>query len=124
MSYIVYKIGSNPQFIFYNVTFVPNFVGSALIEMALRSSAEMASTTERGFAGNPLKIKLIADSIQSHETSSSNADQSNNISTTQQTSSFQDYESLVLRKMRQAEERKRLEEEILLQDKLDEGATT
>ena len=93
--------------------------------MATRSSAELASRTEIGFCGNPLKIKLISNS-NLHDMpnpSPTTSFQSSQFISSQQNANFQDYESLVLRKMRQAEERKRLEQEILEQDEL-ENLTT
>lgn len=96
--------------------------GSALIEMANKSSAEMASRVETGFAKVPLKCKLIEGVAESGggNVNKSTNDQSAKPNTIQQANSnFQDYETLVLRKMRQAEERKRLEQEILEQDKLE-----
>lgn len=98
--------------------------GSALIEMATTSSAGMASNVERGFVQIPLKCKLIESDPEL--ASVGNADRPNitqpteSTSTTQSNSNFNDYETLVLRKMRQAEERKKLEQEILEQDKLEE----
>ena len=99
--------------------------GSALIEMAQKSSAEMASRVERGFAEVPLKCKLI-DGVSN--SGSANTEQPKitpsyePVLTSQSNSNFQDYETLVLRKMRQAEERKRLEQEILEQDRLEENS--
>ena len=95
--------------------------------MAALPSAEMASRNERGFEHNPLKVKLILDSMPSDKAEPSyrdNMEQSTNSFTTQESSNFQDYESLVLRKMRQAEERKRLEQEIIEQEKLEETSST
>ena len=94
--------------------------------MAALPSAEMASRNERGFEHNPLKVKVILDSIPNNMTKPSykaNMAQSTNSFTAEQSSNFQDYESLVLRKMRQAEERKRLEQEIIEQEKLEETSS-
>ena len=101
--------------------------GSALIEMADQLSAEMAAKIEQGFAGNPLTIKLLQD--VDHKTPAEGDSKEKNKVTNHQTNAvhnnsavnFQDYENLVLRKMRQAEERKRLEQEILEQDKIEES---
>ena len=98
--------------------------GSALIEMAKQASADMASRVERGFAQIPLKCKLIEGTTESSNTNveKQNIGQSfEPAPSPQSNSNFQDYETLVLRKMRQAEERKRLEQEILEQDKLEES---
>ena len=98
--------------------------GSALIEMAQKSTADMASRVERGFVQIPLKCKLIEggpESVSCVNADTPNITQSTEpTSTLQSNSNFNDYETLVLRKMRQAEERKKLEQEILEQDKLEE----
>ena len=97
--------------------------GSALIEMATTSSADMASKVERGFVQIPLKCKLIEggpESVCSGNADTPNIQSTEPTSTLQSNSNFNDYETLVLRKMRQAEERKKLEQEILEQDKLEE----
>ena len=81
--------------------------GSALIEMATNSSADMASKVERGFVQIPLKCKLIESDPEL--ASVGNADGPNIIhpteptSTLQSNSNFNDYETLVVRQMRQAE---------------------
>ena len=87
-------------------------------------SAELASSTERGYADHPLKVKLIQDSLQENveSTSRNKTTQSTDKVSAEESSNFQDYESLVLRKMRQAEERKRLESEIMEQDKLQDSS--
>jgi len=83
--------------------------GSALIEMAKQASADMASRVERGFAQIPLKCKLIEGVTES---SNANVEKQNigqsfePAPTPQSHSNFQDYETLVLRKMRQAEKKK------------------
>ena len=92
--------------------------------MAVRSSAELASNTERGYQGNPLKNKLLFDDEQPYvdnlSTKAKIEEEPQYCSSQNNVGDFQNYESLVLRKMRQAEERKRLEQEILQQDKLEE----
>ena len=93
--------------------------------MASRSSADLASKTERGFENNPLKTKLLLDNDGDTTTGEKGTKAENNpvFSSAQPTQNFQHYESLVLRKMRQAEERKRLEQEMLEQDMREEGAS-
>ena len=96
--------------------------GSALIEMAARTSAEMASSMETGFEQAPLKVKLLENSVPSvaNVHMQANTQNENHAYATQYTASnFQDHETLVLRKMRQAEERKKLEQEIREQDELE-----
>ena len=85
-----------------------------LVEMKTQSSALTASKIETGFSDNRLKIKVLG----AQETPA----QQNRVATgfVMEPNEFNDYESLVMRQMRQAEERKRLEAEILAQDKLDE----
>ena len=96
--------------------------GSALIEMAVRTSAEMASSMETGFEQAPLKVKLLENSVPSVANihMQANTQNENHAFSSQYTASnFQDHETLVLRKMRQAEERKKLEQEIRAQDELE-----
>ena len=96
--------------------------GSALIEMATRTSAEMASNMESGFEQAPLKVKLLENSVPSVANihMQANTQNENHAFSSQYTASnFQDHETLVLRKMRQAEERKKLEQEIREQDELE-----
>jgi hypothetical protein len=84
--------------------------GSALIEMAARTSAEMASSMETGFEQAPLKVKLLENSVPSVANihMQANTQNENHAFSSQYTASnFQDHETLVLRKMRQAEERKK-----------------
>lgn len=96
--------------------------GSALIEMAARTSAEMASSIETGFEQAPLKVKLLEISVPSVANihMQANTQNENHAFSSQYTASnFEDHETLVLRKMRQAEERKKLEQEIREQDELE-----
>ena len=96
--------------------------GSALIEMAVRTSAEMASSMETGFEQAPLKVKLLESSVPSVPNihmQASNENVNHAFSSQYTASNFQDHETLVLRKMRQAEERKKLEQEIREQDELE-----
>ena len=96
--------------------------GSALIEMTARTSAEMASSMETGFEQAPLKVKLLENSVPSVANihMQANTQNENHAFSSQYTASnFQDHETLVLRKMRQAEERKKLEQEIRAQDELE-----
>ncbi len=92
---------------------------SGLVEML--SGAQMAVNIEKGFPGNPLKVKLLGGDESAQEAAAPQASTFNNDTNLNQTSqSFDDYESLVMRKMRQEEERKRLIEEIKRQDAEDE----
>ncbi|XP_028396001.1 dnaJ homolog subfamily C member 17-like [Dendronephthya gigantea] len=91
--------------------------GSAIIEFKDLKSAEMAIENEKGNPANPLKLSWL-------EGSSSDVDSgfkpeklsakyhTPNMATSSITRDPRDYESLVMRKLRQAEERKRLCEEL------------
>jgi len=83
-----------------------------LVEMSLKSAAVMASKIETGFADSPFKVKLLdpAESDQPRKVPSQQSEKQFD------SQSFSDYETMVMRQMRQAEERKRLEAEILAQD--------
>ncbi|XP_061399551.1 dnaJ homolog subfamily C member 17 [Musca vetustissima] len=81
--------------------------GSALIEFKSREAAEMAMMYEKGLIENPLHIEWIDESSKSND---GKASQQTSQSTTL------DYEDLVMRKLRQAEERKRLIEQMLKED--------
>merc|ERR1719361_462349 len=79
--------------------------GSALIEMTARTSAEMASSMETGFEQAPLKVKLLEHPVPSVANihMQANTQNENHAFSSQYTASnFQDHETLVLRKMRQA----------------------
>ena len=84
--------------------------GSGLVEMETKEAAEFAVNIERGFAENPLKIKLLEGSA---EKSSSSKKEPSTSSATPVTDSFQEFETLVMRQMRQQEERKRLIAEMM-----------
>jgi len=92
--------------------------GSALIEFDDVSSAKMAAKIETGFFNNPLKVKGLFEDAEQQRSSKTTSQQSCGRTTTgagllaQET----DFESLVLRKLRQEEERKRLIAEMLAED--------
>ncbi|KAJ6635916.1 DnaJ like subfamily C member 17 [Pseudolycoriella hygida] len=83
----------------------PKKNGSALVEFKTQDAAEMAVSYEKGRMENPLSLEWVGNPPKSK----SNPSGSTTISHT-------DYESLVLRQMRQAEERKRLIEAMLKED--------
>lgn len=83
----------------------PKKNGSALVEFKTQDAAEMAVSYEKGRMENPLTLEWIGSPPKSR-----------NNPTGSTTISDNDYESLVLREMRQAEERKRLIEEMLKED--------
>lgn len=73
-------------------------LGSAMVEFRTHDSAEMAVTYERGRMENPLTLEWIGAAPRSQRSSCGGST----------TITDNDFESLVLRQLRQAEERKRL----------------
>lgn len=86
----------------------PKKKGSALVEFNNRRAAEMAVDFEKGLSTNPLQLTWIDGPPQAPSVTSS-------------TIKASDYESIVFTKMRQAEERKRLIEQMMAEDKDSEG---
>lgn len=80
--------------------------GSGIVEFKTQDAAEMAISYEKGILDNPLKLEWIGDAPKSRKQGA--------------TVTENDYESLVLRQMRQAEERKRLIEQMKNEDKDDD----
>jgi DnaJ homolog subfamily C member 17 len=76
--------------------------GSGIVEFKLQDAAEMAIAYEKGIVENPLKLEWIGEAPKSRKPGA--------------TVTESDYESLVLRQMRQAEERKRLIEQMMKED--------
>lgn len=89
-----------------NLLISSNKNGSGLVEFKTKDASEMAVSYEKGDINNPLKLEWI---------NASSNKKSNPILTTT-TVSENDFESLVLRQMRQAEERKRLIEKLKEED--------
>ena len=100
--------------------------GSALVEFESPDAAKMALELETGLPQNPVKIQRIgggggggggeeAEAIGSGAGSSGSTTKSTAFSTAP-VSNDRDFESLVVRKMRQAEERKRLIEQMQKED--------
>jgi DnaJ family protein C protein 17 len=94
--------------------------GSGLVEMSTRQSAVDAVNIERGFADNPLKLKMLDDGSSKKvpaESSSSRVQVAAESSAQKVAAeSFQDFETLVMRQMRQQEERKRLIEQMMKEE--------
>ncbi|XP_068627912.1 dnaJ homolog subfamily C member 17 [Battus philenor] len=88
--------------------FSPKKKGSALVEFSSKEASEMAVEFEKGLPENPLSLKWLNN--KPVLTTKKNASTSSLVSE-------RDYESIVLRKMRQAAERQRLIEEMLKEDK-------
>lgn len=80
--------------------------GSGVVEFKAQDAAEMAVAYEKGILENPLKLEWIGDAPKSRKPGA--------------TINETDYESLVLRQMRQAEERKRLIEQMMKEEADDE----
>lgn len=82
----------------------PKKRGSALVEFKTKRAAEMAVQLEIGLPANPLKLEWV--------------DKTQHTSGTYQSSTIKDsdFESVVLTRMRQAEERKRLIDQMLAED--------
>jgi DnaJ family protein C protein 17 len=80
--------------------------GSGIVEFKTQDAGEMAIAYEKGILENPLKLEWIGDAPKSRKPGA--------------TITETDFESLVLRNMRQAEERKRLIEQMMKEDQNDE----
>lgn len=78
--------------------------GSAMVEFREQDAAEMAVAYERGRVENPLQLEWIGEAPKSRSRNAAAAGST--------TITDNDFESLVLRQMRQAEERKRLIEQM------------
>lgn len=89
-----------------NLLISSNKTGSGLVEFKTKDASEMAVLYEKGDINNPLKLEWI---------NSASNKKSKPINATS-TVSENDFESLVLRQMRQAEERKRLIEKLKEED--------
>lgn len=79
--------------------------GSAVVEFKSQDASEMAVAYEKGILSNPLKLEWIGDAPKSRKPGP--------------TVTQNDYENLILRQLRQAEERKRLIEQ-MAQDEQDD----
>lgn len=82
--------------------------GSGMVEFKNQEAAEMAVAYEKGIQSNPLKLEWIGDPPKSLNRQGG------------ATINERDYESLVLRQMRQAEERKKLIEQMKNEDQDDD----
>ncbi|XP_063696543.1 dnaJ homolog subfamily C member 17 [Culicoides brevitarsis] len=86
----------------------PKKYGSALVEFKTKEASEMAVQYERGNMNNPLTLEWIGEAPQSKQKSRAPVGSA--------TVTDADYESLVLRQLRQAEERKRLIEQMMKEE--------
>ncbi|XP_067223055.1 dnaJ homolog subfamily C member 17 [Chanodichthys erythropterus] len=82
--------------------------GSAVVEFASVKAADLAIKNEIGLTGNPLKITWL----EGQPAPTSHTDNTESYSSQSCLRSERDYESVVLMRLRQAEERKRLIEEM------------
>uniref|UniRef100_A0A182NSR1 DnaJ homolog subfamily C member 17 n=1 Tax=Anopheles dirus TaxID=7168 RepID=A0A182NSR1_9DIPT len=92
----------------------PRKVGSALVEFRTKDAAEMAVTYEKGRLDNPCTLEWIGEAppAQGGKSKGAGARAAGSGSTI----TDRDYESLVLRQLRQAEERKRLIEQMMKEE--------
>ncbi|XP_043930128.1 dnaJ homolog subfamily C member 17 [Protopterus annectens] len=104
--------------------------GTAVVEFSSVRAAELAAQNEKGLISNPLKISWLEggphheaqdESRQQPATFAAYMENRNRTATSQSTISERDYESVVLMRMRQAAERKRLIEEMQKEDEEDGG---
>lgn len=86
--------------------------GSALVEFESAGDAKMAANIETGFMDSPLKVKLVGEEKESKGATEQPKSQMQFTGLTNQN----DFESLVLRKLRQEEERKRLIAQMLAEE--------
>jgi len=90
--------------------------GSALIEFERRDSASLAHDNEIGLPENPLKISWVEGNKEGGKAGSKTSSGHSSPAPQPPSSAERDFESLVMRKMRQAEERKRLIEQMQKDD--------
>lgn len=88
---------------------LPGKKGSALVEFKTKDAAEMAVSYEKGDLKNPLKLSWLPGQEPQKQAPSQPTPQATTITNN-------DFESLVLRNLRQAEERKRLIEQMAKED--------
>uniref|UniRef100_A0A336MZA4 CSON008137 protein n=1 Tax=Culicoides sonorensis TaxID=179676 RepID=A0A336MZA4_CULSO len=86
----------------------PKKYGSALVEFKTKDASEMAVQFEKGNIDNPLTLEWIGAPPENKQKA--------RVPVTTGTVTEKDYESLVLRQLRQAEERKRLIEKMMQEE--------
>lgn len=86
--------------------------GSALVEFNTREASDMAIAYEKGNMENPLTLEWIGEPPKPVNSSRCGGNYSVQSETIKET----DFESLVLRQMRQAEERKKLIEQMMKEE--------
>ncbi|XP_055640040.1 dnaJ homolog subfamily C member 17 [Toxorhynchites rutilus septentrionalis] len=89
----------------------PKKNGSALVEFKTQEAAEMAVSYEKGRLDNPCCLEWIGDAPKNKNSRTGGSN----------TITDRDYESLVLRQLRQAEERRRLIEQMMREDAEEES---
>ncbi|XP_053692669.1 dnaJ homolog subfamily C member 17 [Sabethes cyaneus] len=90
----------------------PKKNGSALVEFKTQEAAEMAVSYEKGRLDNACSLEWIGDAPKNKTSRTGGSS----------TVTERDFESLVLRQLRQAEERKRLIEQMMREDAEEENA--
>ena len=90
--------------------------GSALVEFDSLMPAQMALNIETGFTENKLKIKGLWETEVESSNSSTNVNNVNQSAASDPSLLNRDFESLVMRKLRQEEERKRLIKQMMEED--------
>lgn len=90
----------------------PKKNGSALVEFRTQEAAEMAVSYEQGRLDNPCSLEWIGDAPKNKNSRMGGSS----------TITERDYESLVLRQLRQAEERKRLIEQMMREEAEEDAA--
>ncbi|XP_055547060.1 dnaJ homolog subfamily C member 17 [Wyeomyia smithii] len=90
----------------------PKKNGSALVEFKTQEAAEMAVSYEKGRLDNACSLEWIGDAPKNKNSRTGGSS----------TVTERDFESLVLRQLRQAEERKRLIEQMMREDAEAEGS--
>lgn len=90
----------------------PKKNGSALVEFKTQEAAEMAVSYEKGRLDNACTLEWIGDAPKNKNSRTGGSS----------TVTERDFESLVLRQLRQAEERKRLIEQMMQEDAEEQGS--
>lgn len=93
----------------------PKKYGSALVEFKTKDASEMAVQFEKGNLDNPLTLEWVGSAPE-------NKQKTQKIPVGSTTVTENDFESLVLRQLRQAEERKRLIEQMMREEAEDAGS--
>uniref|UniRef100_A0A182QCL0 DnaJ homolog subfamily C member 17 n=1 Tax=Anopheles farauti TaxID=69004 RepID=A0A182QCL0_9DIPT len=99
----------------------PRKTGSALVEFRTKDAAEMAVTYEKGRLDNPCTLEWVGEAPAQSGKSKGGGGR---VASSGSTITDRDYESLVLRQLRQAEERKRLIEQMMKEEAAENESAT